>query len=492
LHALASGPRDVSPRHQSLRQAIQWSYDLLTPDERRVFRALGVFAGGCTAQAAQAALGPQLDVLPLLEALNRASLLQRQNVADQTRFLTLATIREFALEQLDLWGEVAEARQRHAEHFARFAMAAYQELLRPEAPRWRAWIAAEQANLRVAFGWALACQQYETALRLATGVWRFHWMAGYLREGLERLEAALAYRERAPLDLQCDALRAAGTLAVGLSDYPRARRWLEAAVETGWRLGDQGALQRILTNLGQALLEQGELEDARVHLEVSLSLAQRAEDPTVTKFPLGFLANLHLRLGDARQAQLFSEEGLRINRALRDPEGTADALRTLGTIMLAQGDAARARELGEEALALHRSLYHQLGTGQDHALLGDIASAEGDYAAALAQYQQCLTLWRERENTVSSAAVLDKVAQTLRQMDDLARGATLLSAAAAIRGRASVMLTAREQAACDEVARACRAALGEVAFDAAWAAGRALTLAQAVDLALRPLEAAVA
>mgnify|MGYP001065310328 CR=1 FL=1 len=492
LQALARGPRDASARHRSLRHAIQWSYDLLDAEEQRVFRSLGVFAGGCTAEAAQAVAGPSLAVLPVLEALEQASLLQRQVVAHQTRFLTLATVREFALEQLALCGEAEDTRQRHAEHFARFAMEAYVELLRMDAPRWRAWVAAEYDNLRVAFRAALDGQRYETALRTATGIWRFHLMAGYLREGLERLEAALAYREHAPLEVQCYALRAAGTLATSVNDYPRARRWLEEAVEAAWRLGDRNALQPILTNLGHALLEQGELEDARIHLEVSLSLAERSEDPSSAKFPLGFLAGLHRRLGDYVQARAMAEECLRINQARQDPEGIANALVTLGTITLAEGDAPGARRLAEEALALHRSLGHQLGIGLDYALLGDVARTQGEHAEALAHYQRCLSLWRDRENTVNSAVVLDSVAAVLGEIGDPARAATLLSTAAAIRERASARLTAAEQAACDATARACRAALSEREFSAAWAAGRTLTLAQAVAQALEPLAHAVA
>jgi predicted ATPase/DNA-binding SARP family transcriptional activator len=492
LLALANGPRDVSARHRSLRHAIQWSYDLLDAEEQRVFRALGVFAGGCTAEAAQAALGPALAVLPVLEALDRASLLQRQLVAGQTRFFLLETIREFAREQLAQRDEGLAVQERHGTYFARFAMAAYRELLRPEAPRWRVWVAAEQENLRAAFRWALERHQYESALEIATGVWRFHWMDGSLREGLERLETALAYRERAPLELQCHALRAAGTLAGNLNEYPRARRWLEAAVEVGWRLGDPAALQPGLTNLGSTLLRQGLLEDARVHLEVSLSLAQRQEDPSVAKFPLGLLAGLHLRLGEFAQAQALSEEGLRLNQVIQDPEGTADAMRTLAMIFHAQGELARAQQLAEQALTMHGSLNHRPGMGTDYALLGAIAHSQGEYATALAFYQQCLGLWRDRESTMQSALVFDGVGRTLGSMGEPARAATLLSAAAAIRERASVQLTAREQALCDESIGVCRAALSEQACNAAWALGRELTLAQAVELALKPVSHPVA
>lgn len=484
LHALARGPRDLSTRHQSLRHAIQWSYDLLDAEEQRVFRSLGVFAGGCTAEAAQVVVGQAAAALPILETLTQASLLQRQIVADQARLLILETIREFALEQLTLHDEAEAARRRHAEHFGSFAMNAYIELLRPEAARWRAWVAAEYDNLRAAFRWAMENQLHEAALRIATGIWRFHLMAGNLREALDRLESALGYRERATLEIQCAALRAAGTVATALNDYPRARRWLELAVEAGWRLGDQESIQPVLTNLGYALLEQGELEDALVHLEVSLSLARRSNDPTFAKFPLGMLASLHRRLGNYAQARPLIEECLRINRERRDPEGTADALVTLGTIVLAQGDPGRAHELGEEAMEQHRALGHQLGMGRDLALLGDVARARGEHTAALARYQQCLSLWRERGNSVTGAFVLDSVALTLIRLGDPSGGATLLGASGAIREQAGARLTAPERASCDATSAECRAALGEATFAAAWATGRAMTMAQAIDLVL--------
>jgi tetratricopeptide (TPR) repeat protein len=125
--------------------------------------------------------------------------------------------------------------------------------------------------------------------------------------------------------------------------------------------------------------------------------------------------------------------------------------------------------------------------GLDLAVLGDVARAQGAYSEALAQYQQCLSLWRERGNTVNTAVVFDSIGQALSQMDDPARAVTLFSAAAAIRARAGVKLTANEQASCDATIGACRTTLGEGAFGAAWATGRTLTMAQAIELALQPV-----
>lgn len=484
LEALGRGPRDVAPRHRSLRGVIQWSYNLLTADEQRVFRALGIFAGGCTAEAAQAVVGPEVAVLPALEALHNASLLRSQVVAEQTRLLLLETIREFACEQLALYGEEAELRQRQVVHLAGFAATAYDELLRPEARRWRIWIAADYDNLCAAFRWAVEHGQYERALRLATGIWRFHSMAGSLREGLERLETALAHREHTPLAAQCDALRAAGTLATSLNDYARARRWLEAAVEAAWRLGDTYALQTALQKLGTALLEQGELDDARTSLEVSLALARRGEDPTLAKFPLGYLAQLHRRLGELTEARALSEECLQMNQLRQDPEGIANALITLGTVVLAQGEPRHAYELAQTALEMHRTLDHQLGMGLAWALLGDIAQAEGDDDGALNAYRRCLELWRERENAVTIATVVDRIAAVCQRTGDRRRGVLLAGATAAIRERFGVRLSAAEQTCIDAFVDESRVALSAGTWGADWSAGRTLTLAQLVATAL--------
>jgi predicted ATPase len=484
LHALVRGPRDLPTRHQSLRNAIQWSYDLLDGEQQRVFMALGVFAGGCTAEAAQAVLGRSSEVLPALEALYQASLLRQHADANQTRFSMLETIREFALEQLKSSGEAATAQRFHAEYYARFSMLAYVELLCAEASTWRARIAAEQDNLRAAFRWALEHQAYETALRIATGTWRFHWMCGSLREGLERLEAALAYCDRAPWEVQSNAMRAAGVLAIGLNDYARARQWLEAAVVAGRRMDDQQKVQAALTNLGFALLEQGELEVAQAYLEESLELARRSEDARVAKFPLSILSGLHVRLGQYAEARTLCEQSLHLNRVYQDPEGIANCLRTMALILNRLGDRSGARRMVDEALALHRSLDHQLGMGLDYAVFGDIAREQADEVEALEYYRRCLNLWQDRENMVNSALVLDSVARSLGRMGDPARAVTLMAAAAAIRERANAKLAANEQAECDETARACQAALDDAAFAAAWAAGRALTLAQAIGLAL--------
>jgi predicted ATPase len=490
LQALVRGPRDIPARHQALRSAIQWSYDLLGADEQRVFRHMGAFAGGWSVAAAQAVVGMEENVLPLLESLRAASLLQCHAVAGETRFALLETIREFAQEQLARCDDARAANCRHLAYYTDFAVDAEIELLRADAPRWRARVAAEQDNLRAAFRWAIEHGEYTSALRLAAGVWRFHWMAGLLREGLDRLEIALAHREHAPPEVQANAMRGAGSLAGGLSDFARARRWLEGGVAIGRTLTDPRVLQGSLTGYGYILYEQGDLATALGPLEEGLALARQIGDRRLMKFPVGILAGVHQRLGNLAIASDFAEECLQINREYNDPEGTANALRTLATILYEQGLPARAQQLCEEALAMHGTLNHQLGLGFDYVLLGDISRDRGDLAAALGHYRHCLSLWRERENRTNSALVFARIAQILAWQGHAETGAALLAAATEIHTQNGALLWPSEQARLAETARACRASLGESKCAAASAGGRALLLAQVLDLALQPVDAA--
>lgn len=494
LEGLPRAPADLPERQSSLRCAIAWSYDRLNEAEQRLFAHLSVFSGGCTAEAAQAVLGrpPSGEggspgtVALLLEALVETSLVQSQvAAAGETRFSMLGTIHEFAAEQLQALGEGAEQAQRqHAAYFAGLAMQAYTRFNGPDGPRWVERITCEQDNLRAAFRTAGRHGEHVAALQLATGVWRYHWIRGLLREGLERLEHALQHVEDAPLDLQSNALRAAGTLAIGLNDYASARAWLERAVAVGRQLPDQSLAGAALNNLGFALMEQGELELAKQFLEESLAIARRGGSAYTIKFPLGMLGGLHIRLGQFAQARQYYEENLRLNRDCKDPEGTADSLRELARAVHALGEGETALQLGKEALELHESLNHQLGAGLDHLLLGELAVDRGEYDLALEHFRTCLTRWAERENRVNNAVVFDEIARTLALVGRPAEAVRLMSAAAAIRQSASVKLSSYEQSRWEGVLSSCRDSLDWEEFDRLWESGSALSDEQATALAL--------
>lgn len=485
LSAVAPGPRDMPARHRTLRQAIDWSYDRLNPDEQAAFAYLGVFTGGCTAEAAQAVTGDALPVLPILEALHDASLLYTQASANTTRFSMLETVSEFALERLTASSVLPRAKQRHIDYFAQMADQAYTELLGPNQPRWSARIAAEQDNLRAALRWAMSNDDIEAALRIATGIWRFWWQRGFLREGLTWLDAALARRDEAAPAVQTKALRAAGVLASTLNHYVQARHYLEQALEVAERIGATYDAAAATTNLGLALSEQGDFAAASSFLEQGIALNRQTTDTRSVKFPMIILASLCVRMGQFERAGTLYEECLRLNRELADSEGTANALYGIATVAKTRGEYHRAQQWCEQSLALYASLNHQFGVGWCYHVLGDIARTQADYAEALAHYQHCLTVWLHREDHVNDARVLDDMAKVWHQLGKSARAVQLLGAAQAIREGADAKLTDFEQADYEAVLAACRAALTEAAYRDAWMRGHTLQPEQAVALALR-------
>jgi tetratricopeptide (TPR) repeat protein len=424
-------------------------------------------------------------VPPALEALAEASLVHAQTIAGETRFTLLETLRDFALEQLAARGEMEAVQRRHADYVQRLAEAAYEQLLGPDQAHWSERVAAELDNVRVAIRWASQQHRIETCLRIATGVFRFCWQRGLLREGLSWFETAFSHRDAAPLDVQSRAFRAAGVLALGLSDYTHARCWTEEAVATGRQAGDAYLVAAASTNLGLVLKDQGEWELASTHLAEAITLNRALEGkPHAVKFPLVILAGLFARMGKLAEAGQLYEESLRHNRQLGDVEGTANSLYGLALAAGARGDYGSARQLGEESLRLYGSLNHQFGIGWAHSCLGNILRDTRDYGEALVHYQRSLRIWLEREDTVSAASVLEDFSLLLVKQDQWPLIARLLGAAAAFREDAHATLTPYEESQRHDVLTACRAAIGEAEFEKAWAAGCALTLGQAVALAL--------
>jgi predicted ATPase/DNA-binding SARP family transcriptional activator len=488
LEALAHGARDLPDRHRSLRNAICWSYERLGQGEQRVFAHLGVFAGGATAEAAQAVMGSAPMTLSALEALVEASLAQTQAAAGETRFTLLEVMREYALEELTRSGDLEAARERHAAHVAGLAAEAYDQLLGPQQAAWSARVAVELDNVRAAIRWSLQRRDFARALGIATGIWRFCWQRGLLRESLSWFEAALSQRQDLPLLAQSNALRAAGVLAWGLSDHDRARRWLEEAIITGQASGDEYATAAAVTNLGLVLRNQGEWELASERLAEAIARNRAlVERPHAVKFPLGILAGLCVRLGRWDEARALYEESLQHNRVLGDVEGTADMLAGLALAAGGRGEFAVGRQLAQEALELYGSLNHQYGLGLSLAALANIMRDGGELGEARQHYRRSLRIWLEREDAVNGGAMLEDVARLLAAQGQPALAARLASAAAAIQAEARARPTPYEAQRHSALLEACWEQLGDEAMAAARESGSGLTLAQAGALGLEAL-----
>ncbi|HEX2421490.1 MAG TPA: adenylate/guanylate cyclase domain-containing protein [Acidimicrobiia bacterium] len=318
LGLLTGGARDLPERHRTLRSTIAWSYDLLDEDHRRFFRRLGVFVGGFAFEQADAVCAPDLsiDLLDGLSNLADQSLL-RTGGPSESRFLMLATIREFALDELDRSGERDEIDRRHAQAFLQLAERAAPEYTKRQTRTWLDRVEADHDNLRTAIRWATEHEEGEIAQRISGALWRFWQMRGYLQEGRERTARALATAGGTAFS-RMRAEEAAGGLAYWQADADDGRGHYEAALELARAGGDPFQIATALFNLSSVeAITQGP-EAGFALADEGLELAQALGDPVL-------LGRLHFGKG----AIYFMSEGAGVdypNHALVEFSQAADYL----------------------------------------------------------------------------------------------------------------------------------------------------------------------
>jgi len=451
LAVLTGGARDLPERQRTLRAAIDWSYGLLTEDERRLSRRLAVFAGGCTLDAAEAvcAAGPAEfaewggDVLEGLASLVDKSLLRsEQGGSAEPRFTMLETIREYGLEQLAAGGDAEAPRRRHAAYYLRVAERAEPALTGAAQGTWLARLEGEHDNLRAALRWSRDSGETVLGLRLAGALWRFWYVRGHLSEG------------RAWLD---------GLLALTTSEGP------DAAVRA-----------KALTGAGVLANIQGDYDHATALCEESLALYRGLHDARGAAVALNILGNLAMSQGAYARAVALSEESLALHREIGDKRGIAVGLNNLGVIVLHQGSYERAATLCAESVALNRELGDKRGISAALHNLGDVAREQGDYARASSLYAEGLALYQAMGNKEGVAGCLEAVAGAAYAQGQMERATRSYAAAEALRDAIGAPLTSTNRATHDQALVNARRALGEPAFAAAWAAGAALSMDQAV------------
>jgi predicted ATPase/DNA-binding CsgD family transcriptional regulator len=504
LPLLTGGPRDAPARQQTLRAAIAWSYDLLDPPERALFRRLAVFAGGCGPEAAAgvAASDPRgaapedgapvsppdagLGVLDGLAALVDHSLLRRDEspaaaALPDPRFVMLETVREYAAERLRESGEADAVRRRHAAYYLALAEAAEPRLVGAEQAGWLHRLAQEYGNLLAVVRWSVDGGSSETALRLAGALWRFWSTRGHLGEGRAWLARALDLPS-GPAAARAKALTAAGTLAYQQGDYAAAGAHYEAGLALKRDLGDLRGVASSLNGLGNVAALRGEYALARAHFEESLELRRRLDDRWGVAAALHNLGYVGHQEGDLDDARRYYEASLTAEQELGNRHGVALSLSNLGLVVAEGGDAVRARALLEESLAIARELGDRSGAA--HALhnLGDLALDRGDPAAAGAHFTACLTLWDEVGDRGGVACALEGLAGLAAAGADWAGALRVAGAAATLRETLGLPLSPPERARLERRLRPARRGLGPTAA-AVWDEGRAMRPADALTYA---------
>lgn len=413
LKLLTGGARDLPFRQQTLRNTIDWSYDLLDADERKLFRRLAAFVNGFTLEAAEvvgnAAGDLEVDVFDGIASLIDKSLLRHEaGQGQESRFVMLETLREYAREKLSDAGEMTQAHESHLKFFLNLVEAAAPQMQGAGQEWWLQRLEAEHDNVRAALQWSRQAEEAEAGLRLVTALWRFWEVRGYLGEGRQWLEEMLARSNGAPA-LRAKALVGAGALARHQGDYEQARTRLEESLALQRELGDKPGIASALNHLGRVFYLRGDYKGAVAPLEESLAIRRQLGDRKGMADSLGHLGLVLKVLGDYERAITLHEESLALQRELGDKRGIATALSNLGFVRYDQGENSRAAALFEESLALRRELGDKPGIAADINNLGRVTQAQRNYARATSLFEESLALHRELGDQAGIATLLNNL-----------------------------------------------------------------------------------
>lgn len=448
LNLLTGGARDLPERQQTMRAAIQWSYDLLDREERRLMNHLSVFSGGFTFEAAEAVANADnhlnLDLLDGIASLADKSLLvQREQPDGEPRFRMLEVVREFAFEKLAESGKADEIKRLHAGFYTSLAESAEPELSGGQAAEWLETLEQEYDNLRSALEWSLE-NEPETALRIVGAIFRFWIRRGYLAEGF---------------------------------------KWSKQALEKSGEETDAMLCARAFHGIGTLSRIQGDSKAAALYCEESLRLSREVGDKQLISYSLGGLGSVKIEQGDLEQARVLTEESLVISREIGDKRQISMRLNSLGEIARGQGDYEAARKYYEEALAFARqeSLTASISIGTVN--LASVACLLEDYQASRSYVLETLQISEELGDKIQMGNALGIFAALAVAAGEMEKAARLFGAARSIHKSAGYRLDIVDQTFKDRYEGEARAVMGDEAFETEFREGQAMRLKKAIALA---------
>lgn len=475
LEILTGGAHDAPPRLQTMREAVAWSYDLLSDDERALFRCLAVFAGGFTLDAAssvstatahaepprashqnhghhehRASRDPSLLVLDLLSSLIDKSLVREDEQPDgELRFGLLETMREYALERLDAAGNLTEVRTAHAAYYLASVERLELPLLQEHQAAWLDRLDAEHDNIRAALAWVTERDDATAAQRFVGVLWRFWQLRGHIVEGLDWHRRVLNMTGTTPPTVRARALDGAGALTSIAGHHEAAVTFWDEAIRLRRQTGDPAGLARSLHMLGINWQHRGDLARALPLLEEAVDLYRHATDPRDVCWRYLAIGHLGLALavsGERERGLACCEESQRGQRAFGNPLA-------LGYALYFTGEIYRTNDQPQQALRCFRD-------------------------AVVMLYQHGFADW-------DIIHLLAGIIITLYHGGDALTAVQLAGGAQRIVDTLSLPLNPRSGDELRQTLAGARVALGEDEFQATWRAGQAMTTAETVALATR-------
>jgi len=492
LQLLTGGSRDLPARQQTLRQAIDWSHDLLNESEQKLFRRLSVFVSGCTLEAVESVCDTRqdlgLDVLDGMASMVDKSLVRQIEQSDgEPRFVMLETIREYALEKLAASKEEPQTRRAHAAYCLVLAEEGASGDSYRKLTGWLDRFEIEHDNFRAALDWLTETGAAEWGLRLGAALFRFWETREFLAEGRDRLGKLLNLPgASAPTIPRMRVLFAAGVLAGGQGDFGAGESFLGESLDVARQLGDKQGMAVSLNALGVSARDSGDFAASSAFFEQSLALWRELDDARAVARALSNLASIANLREDYSHAHALYDECLSIFHKLKDSTGIAWALNHQGDVARDQGDSQAAQSLYQSSLAMFRELDDRWGIAGSLADLGNLAREQRDYRAADSLYRESLGIFQQIEHKRGIARLLESFACSAAEQAEPERSLRLAGAAAALRESIGAPLTPTEQSKLERTLEPSRRGLATAASRTAWLEGWVMPVEKVIGDLLRP------
>ena len=490
---LTGGSRVLQQRQQTLRALVDWSYELLTPEEQIVLDRLGVFVDGFDLAAAEAVCGVEPlaseDVLDLLGSLIEKSLVMLQERDDGARYLMLETIREYAREKLAQRGDdAAAAAARHCDHYFAMAKAARNGLRGPQQADWLWRVEVEHDNIRSAIALSLAGGVDPfIAVKFAVAMQGFWILRGYSTEGRKIVQAALALPaiQASPI-AQAFALYVGAALAESQSDHAEARRMLETCLELRRGLGSEVDIAATLSTLSLARLQGGDADEAAAGESEALQIFRRLGDRVGEAICLLHLGQICLYQGNDAMARSHLEQCLAIGREIRHQEVEGECELVLGEVAFETADPPQANLRFKRSLTVCREAGDKRGEANALRWLARVDLQDGDLASARMRLADALRAFRAFEMREELLGCLEDHAELAQAEGKVEVAVGLAAAAAHSRQRLGLTLSPRAERRRQALIGRLRRALTEAPFDSAWDEAQHWQIDEAIRHALSP------
>jgi predicted ATPase len=490
LQLLTGGAKNLPMRQQTLRGTIDWSYDLLSPDEQKLFRRISVFVGGCTLEGVEAVCNTkqdlEVDVLDGMGSLANNSLVQQiEQSAGEPRFTLLDTVREYGLERLAASGEESAIKRAHAAYCLVLTEECASQAADPAHREWVSLLEVEHNNCRAALEWLTRSGNAEWGLRLGAALFRFWETREYLTEGRDRLEKLLALEGAAARsNARVRVVFAAGVLASEQGDHRAAYTLMEESLQIARELNDTRGVGIALNALAANARDDGEVSTARSLFEESLAVWRGLNDRAMVARALSNVASVVKSQRNYTLARSLHEESRVIFEELGDSTCMAWSLNYQGDVAQEQGEISVARDLYERSLNIFRKLGDKWGVAGCLVDLGNLAREQGDEKMSRLQYAESMKIFEELGQKRGMARVLDCLACSAALQSQPDRALRLAGSAAAMRRVLGVLLPIAEQTRLEKTLDLARQSISPAKAAAAWMDGWTMTAEEAIQESL--------